>query len=88
LVQQGGERESKAVNLPLQILIVGEPQSGRTTLQVLLKELLEARGHTVSCTDSEMSAFTHIAWSFGVGLDHAGACEKKLLPMQIEIDVI
>ncbi len=68
---------------PLQILILGEAQSGRTMLQVLLKELLEERGHQVVCADFEKRQFDHCAW-----LKAAGATEHKLLPTDIEIDVL
>lgn len=74
----------------LRIQIIGrDGPCGKTTLQVLLKELLEERGCKVSCTEmTPLRTLPPNEWERCVGHFHKGAAKRQLNPMRVVIDVI
>lgn len=62
---------------------------GKTYLQCLLKELLEARGCAVAC--SEKSTFEYLPpreWNRRIGKFYKGVAEMPFTPMKINLEVI
>jgi energy-coupling factor transporter ATP-binding protein EcfA2 len=74
----------------LRVQIIGHDGAcGKTTLQVLLKELLEARGFEIVCSEvTPLHTLEHRDWERLVNRLHKGAAKRKLHPMRVNIDVI